>query len=164
MELVTPGLGLLFWMLLSFLIVLYILKKFAWKPILKALKDREKSIQNALDSAELERQKMEQLKADNEAIMREAREERDFILQDAREVKDKIILEAKEQAGIEARKIMETARIKIRNEKAAAIEEIRNQVANLSIDVAEKILRQKLKDSKEQKELISKLLDEIELS
>ena len=164
MELVTPGLGLLFWMLLSFSIVLYILKKFAWKPILKALKDREKSIQNALDSAELERQKMEQLKADNEAIMREAREERDFILQDAREVKDKIILEAKEQAGLEAKKIVENARIKIRNEKAAAIEEIRNQVANLSVDVAEKILKQKLKDSKEQKELISKLLDEIELS
>ncbi|UCG27301.1 MAG: F0F1 ATP synthase subunit B [Bacteroidales bacterium] len=164
MELVTPGLGLLFWMLLSFSIVLYILKRFAWKPILKALKDREKSIQNALDSAELERQKMEQLKADNEAIMREAREERDFILQDAREVKDKIILEAKEQAGKEAKKIVDSARIKIRNEKAAAIEEIRNQVANLSVDVAEKILKQKLKDTREQKELISKLLDEIELN
>lgn len=164
MELVTPGLGLLFWMLLSFSIVLYILKRFAWKPILKALKDREKSIQNALDSAELERQKMEQLKADNEAIMREAREERDFILQDAREVKDKIILEAKEQAGKEAKKIVDSARIKIRNEKVAAIEEIRNQVANLSVDVAEKILKQKLKDTREQKELISKLLDEIELN
>ena len=164
MELVTPELGLLFWMLLSFAIVLYLLKKFAWKPILKALRDREENIQKALDSAELAREQMKQLKADNEIIMQEAREERDFLLQDAREVKEKMIAEAKEQANQEAQKIVKAARIKIRNEKAAAIEDIKNQVAALSIEMTEKILKQKLEDRKEQKELIKKLLDEIELN
>ena len=164
MELVTPELGLLFWMLLSFAIVLYLLKKFAWKPILKALRDREENIQKALDSAELAREQMRQLKADNEIIMQEAREERDFLLQDAREVKEKMIAEAKEQANQEAQKIVKAARIKIRNEKAAAIEDIKNQVAALSIEMTEKILKQKLEDRKEQKELIKKLLDEIELN
>ncbi len=164
MELVTPELGLLFWMLLSFAIVLYLLKKFAWKPILKALRDREENIQKALDSAELAREQMKQLKADNEIIMQEAREERDFLLQDAREVKEKMIAEAKEEANQEAQKIVRAARIKIRNEKAAAIEDIKNQVAALSIEMTEKILKQKLADRKEQKELIKKLLDEIELN
>lgn len=164
MELVTPGLGLLFWMLLSFSIVLYILKKFAWKPILKALRERENSIQKALDSAENARKKMEQLKADNEVIMQEAREECNYILQDAREMKNKMIAEAKEQAGKEARKIVELSRLKIKNEKTAAIEEIKNQVANLSIDIAEKILKQKLEDSREQKKLVKNLLDEIKLN
>jgi F-type H+-transporting ATPase subunit b len=164
MELVTPGLGLLFWMVLSFAIVLYLLKKFAWKPILKALRDREENIQKALDSAELAREQMKQLKADNEIIMQEAREERNSLLQDAREVKEKMIAEAKEQANQEAQKVVKAARIKIRNEKAAAIEDIKNQVASLSIEMTEKILRQKLSDRKEQKELIKNLLDEIKLN
>ncbi len=164
MELVTPGLGLLFWMLLSFALVLYLLKKFAWKPILKALRDREENIQKALDSAELARDQMKQLKADNEIIMQEAREERDLLLQDAREVKEKMIAEAKEQANQEAQKVVKAARVKIRNEKAAAIEDIKNQVASLSIEMTEKILKQKLSDHKEQKELIRKLLDEIKLN
>jgi F-type H+-transporting ATPase subunit b len=164
MELVTPGLGLLFWMILSFAIVLYLLKKFAWKPILKALRDREENIQKALDSAELAREQMKQLKADNEAIMQEAREERDLLLQEAREVKEKMIAEAKEQANQETQKIVKAARLKIRNEKAAAIEDIKNQVASLSIEMTERILKQKLSDHKEQKELIRKLLEEIKLN
>ena len=164
MELVTPGLGLLFWMLVSFVLVLYLLKKFAWKPILKALRDREENIQKALDSAELAREEMKQLKADNETIMQEAREERDLLLQDARDAKDKMIAEAKEQAQQEAQKIVSAARLKIRNEKAAAIEEIKNQVASLSIEMTEKILKKKLADQKEQKELIRKLLDEVKLN
>jgi len=164
MELVTPGLGLLFWMVLSFGIVLFLLKKFAWKPILKALSDREDNIQKALDSAELAREKMEQLKADNETIMQEAREERNYLLQEAREAKEKMILEAKDQSKQEAKKIVDAARVKIQNEKAAAIEEIKNQVASLSIDMTEKILKQKLADAKEQKELVRKLLDEIEMN
>jgi len=164
MELVTPGLGLLFWMLLSFILVLYLLKKFAWKPILKALHDREENIQKALDSAELAREEMKQLKADNEMIMQEAREERDLLLQDARDAKDKMIAEAKEQAQQETQKIVKAARMKIRNEKAAAIEDIKNQVASLSIEMTEKILKKKLADHKEQKELIRKLLDEVQLN
>ncbi len=164
MELVTPGLGLLFWMLLSFSVVLFLLKKFAWKPILKALRDREDNIQKALDSAELAREKMEQLKADNEAIMQEAREERDYLLEEAREAKEKMIMTAKEQANREAQKIVKATRMKIRNEKAAAIEDIKNQVASLSIEMTEKILKQKLADHKEQKELIRKLLDGIKLN
>ena len=164
MELVTPGLGLLFWMVLSFGIVLYLLKKFAWKPILKALHDREDNIQKALDSAELAREKMEQLKADNETIMQEAREERDYLLKEAREAREKMIFDLKYLAKEEARKVVEAARIKIRNEKAAAIEEIKNQVASLSIEMTEKILKQKLADAKEQKDLVRRLLDEIELN
>ena len=164
MGLVTPGIGLLFWMVLSFGTVLFLLKKFAWKPILKALNDREDNIQKALDSAELAREKMEQLKADNEAIMQEAREERDYLLQETREAREKMISDAKGLAKEEARKIVDAARIKINNEKAAAIEEIKNQVASLSIEMAEKILKQKLADSKEQKDLVRKLLDEIELN
>ena len=164
MGLVTPGIGLLFWMVLSFGIVLFLLKKFAWIPILKALNDREENIQKALDSADLAREKMEQLKADNEVIMQEAREERDYLLQEAREAKEKMIMDAKAQAKVEAQKIVEAARIKIRNEKAAAIEDIKNQVASLSIEMTEKILKQKLADAKEQKVLVQKLLDEIELN
>lgn len=164
MELVTPGLGLLFWMFLSFSIVLYLLKKFAWKPILKALRDREDNIQKAIDSAELAREKMQQLEANNEAIMQEAREERDYLLQEAREAKEKIAAMAKEQANQEAQKIVNAARIKIRNEKAAAIEDIKNQIASLSIEMTEKILKKKLADSKEQKELVRKLLDEIKMN
>ena len=164
MELVTPGLGLLFWMILSFGIVLYLLKKFAWKPILKALNDREENIQKALDSADLAREKMEQLKADNEIIMQEAREERDYLLKEAREAKEKLIMDAKEQAKIEAQKIVDAARVKIKNEKAAAIEDIKNQVASLSIDMTERILKQKLEDAKQQKELVNKLLDDIDLN
>ena len=164
MELVTPGLGLLFWMLLSFSVVLYLLKKFAWKPILKALHDREENIQKALDSADLAREKMEQLKADNEVIMQEAREERNYLLQEARDAKEKMMNEAKDQAKQETQKIVDMARIKIRNEKASAIEDIKNQVASLSIDMTERILKQKLADSKEQKALVRKLLDEIKLN
>ena len=164
MELVTPGLGLLFWMILSFSVVLFLLKKFAWKPILKALHDREDNIQKALDSADLAREKMEQLKADNEIIMQEAREERDYLLQEARDAREKMITEAKDQAKKEAQKVVDAARIKIRNEKASAIEDIKNQVASLSIEMTEKILKHKLADAKEQKELIDKLLDEINLN
>ena len=164
MELITPGIGLLFWMLVMFGIVLWILKKFAWKPIMNALKDREMSIQEALMSADSARKEMEKLQADNEKIMAEARAERDAIVRDARQVKDNIINEAKEQAADEARKIIQSARKEIENEKAAAISEIKNKVAELSIDIAEKILREQLADSAKQKEMIEKLMKEIKLN
>ncbi|MCH7656995.1 MAG: F0F1 ATP synthase subunit B [Bacteroidetes bacterium] len=164
MELVTPEFGTVFWMLLSFLMILFILKKFAWKPILTALKEREASIDNALRSADKAREKMEQLKADNEKIIKEAKNERDNLLKDARLVKDMIISEAKEKANTETEKIIKDARVKIENEKNAALDEIKNQIAIFSIEIAEKILKKKLESTKDQKDMINDLLDEIKLN
>jgi len=164
MELVSPDIGTIFWMLLMFIIVLVILKKFAWKPILNALEKREKSIEEALLSADRARERMEKLQADNEVIMAEARKERDNMLKETRQMSEKLLNEAKGKAGEEARKIIEAAREQIKNEKHAAISEIRNQVAELSVDIAEKILREKLKSDKEQQDLLNKLLDEIKLN
>ena len=164
MELVTPGIGLLFWMLLMFGVVLWVLKKFAWKPILNALKNRELSIQEALMTAENARQEMESLKADNEKIVAEARAERDQILKDAKGVKEEIISQAKDQASEEAKKMIKAAREEINNEKDSAIEEIKNQITVLSIDIAEKILREKLADKGNQKELIEKWMKDIKLN
>lgn len=161
MELITPGIGLLFWMLLMFGIVVWILKKFAWKPIMNALKEREMSIQEALMSADSARKEMGKLQADNEKIMAEARAERDTIIRDAIQAKDNMVTEAKEQAADEARKIIQAASKEIANEKEAAINELKNEVAELSIEIAEKILREKLADSKKQKKMIEKLLKEI---
>jgi len=164
MELVTPGLGLVFWMLLSFTIVMVILKTFAWKPILKSLKDREDFIDGALKSADKAKAEMESLQASNEKILQEARNERDKLIAEAREVKEKIIGDAKGLATIEGNKIIETARINIQNEKNAAMIEIKNLVATLSIDIAEKILEKELKNDQDQKDLINNLLKEINLN
>jgi len=164
MELVTPGLGLVFWMVISFSVILFILKKYAWKPILKALKEREITIDNALKSADKAKEKMEQLKADNEKIIKEAKNERDNLLKDARQVKEKIISEAKEKANSEAKKIIEDAKVKIENEKEAAVDEIKNQIAGFSVEIAEKILKKKLEKSKDQKDLINELVDEIKIN
>lgn len=164
MELVTPGLGLVFWMVISFSLILFILKKFAWKPILKALKDREITIATAIKSADKAKEEMEQLKADNEMIIKEAKNERDNLLKDARQVKDKIISEAKQKANSEAKIIIEDAKKKIESEKEAALDEIKNQVAGFSIEIAEKILKKKLEKTKDQKELIDELIDEIKIN
>ncbi len=164
MELVTPGLGLVFWMVISFSLILFILKKFAWKPILKALKERENTIDTALKSADKAREEMEQLKVSNEKIIKEAKNERDNLLKDARQVKDKIISEAKEKANSEAKIIISDAKEKIENEKEAAFDEIKNQVAVFSIEIAEKILKKKLEKTKDQKDLINELIDEIKIN
>lgn len=164
MELVQPAFGLVFWMLVSFLIVLFILGKFAWKPILKALKDRETSIEDALRSADKAREAMENLKADNEKLLNEARAERERMLREARDTKDAIINEAKGKATTEANRLLQMAREAINNEKQAAITELKNQVATLSIEIAEKILREQLKDSAKQKELAEKYLKEVKLN
>jgi F-type H+-transporting ATPase subunit b len=164
MELVTPGIGLVFWMLLSFTLLLLILKKFAWKPILKMLKDREDSIENALQSAQKAKEQMEQLQSDNEKIINEAKKERDRLMKEAREVKDKIISDAKSLATTEAGKIVENARLSIENEKAAAMTEIKNMVANLSIEIAEKLIRNVLTDKAKQQELVNEMLKEIKLN
>jgi F-type H+-transporting ATPase subunit b len=164
MELVQPAFGLVFWMLVSFLIVLFILGKFAWKPILKALKERETSIEDALRSADKAREAMENLKADNEKLLNEARAERERMLREARDTKDSIINEAKGKATTEANRLLQMAREAINNEKQAAITELKNQVATLSIEIAEKILREQLKDSAKQKELAEKYLKEVKLN
>ncbi len=164
MDLVTPGIGLIFWTSFIFFLLLIILRLFAWKPILNAVKNREKSIKSALDSAEKAKEEMKKLLAKNEEIMQKARLEREVIMKEAREVKDKIINEAKEKAQQEAIKLIESARLNIRNEKNAAISEIKSQIAILSVDIAEKILREKLSQNKEQDALISRLLDDVKIN
>lgn len=164
MELVKPDIGLMFWMLIMFSIVLFILGKYAWPAIIKSLKDREESIQNALKSADTVRREMEQMKADNEVIVKEARRERDNIIQEARQSRDQMLEEAKKRSEEDTKKMIEQAHKAIDNEKEAALQEIKDLVAGLSVDIAEKVLREKLKDDKEQKKLIEKLLNEIRVN
>jgi len=164
MDLVTPGIGMIFWTTVFFLILLIILGKFAWPAILSAVHARNDSIRKALESAEKAREEMAKLQADNEKILAEARAERDALLKEARSVKDKIIAEAKEQAGAEAAKLLQNARNSIKREKESAINEIKQQVALLSLDIAEKVLKTKLSSDKEQKALVDKLVDEIDLN
>jgi F-type H+-transporting ATPase subunit b len=164
MELITPGIGLLFWMLLSFSLVLIILKKFAWKPILGALKDRQNSIEQALQAADKAKEQMAKLQADNEKILAEARLERDKLIKEAREMKDQIINDARLKASEEGNKLIEAARSAIQNERTAAVEQIRQMVANLSVDIAQKLLLKQLEDEKSQKELIEKVLNQTKLN
>lgn len=164
MDLITPGLGLVVWMTLAFLVVLFILKKFAWKPILESIHQREQTIENALKQAELARAEMEKLQAANEDLLRKAREERDVILKEARDQKDAIIAEAKNRTKVEQNRIIEQARETIRNEKLAAITELKNQVATLSLEIAEKVLRAELSNENKQKTVIDNLVNEINLN
>ncbi len=164
MELITPGIGLLFWMLLAFSVVLLILKKFAWKPILNALRDRENSIEQALRSADKAREQMAKMQADNEKILAEARLERDKLIKEAREMKDQIISDARQKAIEEGNKMIDAARQAIQHERAAAIEQIREMVTNLSVDIAQKLLQKQLEDEKGQKELIDKVLSQTKLN
>lgn len=164
MALVTPDIGTIFWMVLMFIILLVILKKFAWKPILSALENREKSIEDSLRSADRAREEMEQLKADNDKIMAAARLERDNMIRETKQLSDKILSEARIKAGEEARLLVEATREIIKNEKSSAIDEIRRQVAELSVEIAEKILREKLKDDNQQKVLVEKLMKDIKLN
>jgi len=162
-NLTTPDFGTIVWTTIIFLLLLALLRAFAWKPILQAIKAREDSIKGSLESAEDAKREMERLKADNEAIMQEAREERDELLRDARDARDKMISEAKKQAREESDKLISKARTGIEREKKMAINDIRTQIASLSVEIAEKILNEKLKGSKEQNDLIEKLLDDLDL-
>lgn len=164
MRLVTPDIGTIFWMLLMFIIVLVILKKFAWQPILNALKNRENSIEEALRSADKAKEEMERLQADNEKIMSEARKERDKLLKEAKKTTEQMVNVAKDKATDESKKIIQSARAQIKNEKDAAIAGIRNQVAEISVEIAEKILQEKLGDDKAQQELMEKLLKDIKMN
>lgn len=155
--------GLFVWQTVLFVLLLLLLKKYAWKPILEALNSREEGIQNALDEADKARQEMVDLKSSNEKILKEARLERDGLLKDARMIKDKMISEAKDEANVQSNKIIEQARTAIENEKLAAITELKNQVAELSIGIAENIMQDELSNKGKQISLIEKMLNEARL-
>ena len=164
MELVKPEFGLIFWMVISFGLIMLILKKFAWKPILNMLHEREASIQNALDSAEKAKEEMKALQSSNEKILADARNERDLMLKDAREIREKMIADAKGIATKEGERMLTIARENIQNEKMAAITELKNQVASLSIEIAEKILKSELSSDEKQKTLVNTLLKDVNLN
>jgi F-type H+-transporting ATPase subunit b len=164
MELIKPSFGLIFWMFVSFIAVLLILRKFAWPIILKSLKDREESIANALNAAQKAKDEMAALKADNEKLIMQARAERDQLLKEARDTRDAIVAEAKNKAQSEANKILAQTRETINTEKNAALTELKNQVATMSIDIAEKILRHELSNDEKQKNLMDNLIKDISLN
>tara|TARA_B100001029_G_scaffold48000_1_gene38068 strand:+ start:249 stop:749 length:501 start_codon:yes stop_codon:yes gene_type:complete len=157
------SIGLFFWHSLIFLSLIFLLKKFAWKPILDTINEREEGIKDALESAEKAREEMQLLQADNEEIMKQARIERDSILKEARDLKNTIISESKDEAKKEAGKIIESANEAIRNEKNAAVSEIKKQVASLSIEIAEKLLNDKLSDNDKQMKIVDELLKDVKL-
>tara|TARA_X000000368_G_scaffold402461_1_gene376415 strand:+ start:1156 stop:1647 length:492 start_codon:yes stop_codon:yes gene_type:complete len=160
MELVTPAIGLIFWTTVVFTLLVLLLKKFAWKPILSAVDERNQSIKNSLAQAEKARNEMSELTANNEKIIAQAKVDRDIILKEARDMKNEIISEAKDKASKEAEKLVSTAKEQILNEKMKAITELKNHVAGLSIEMAEKILSSELSDVAKQKELVKKALKE----
>ncbi|GIR12219.1 MAG: ATP synthase subunit b [Cryomorphaceae bacterium] len=164
MDLVTPGFGLIFWTSVVFIILLVLLKKMAWTPILNNVDARNKSIEEALEAAKNARDEMSNLKADNDRILKEARAERDEMLKEARELKANIISEAKNAAKDEADKMIASAKVVIENEKAGAISELKNTVGSLSVDIAEKVLRAELKDVDKQNAFIADMLKDIKLN
>jgi F-type H+-transporting ATPase subunit b len=164
MELVTPGLGLIIWTSLFFLIVLFLLRKFAWKAILDSIDERNKSIEDALKSAERARSEIAQLKNENEALLQEARAERDKILRDAKAAADRLISEAQEKAAAEGQRLIQQAQETIKNEKNAALNELKNQIAALSLELAEKVLRTKLSDRSAQEALIQEYIKDLKVN
>lgn len=153
--------GLFFWQTVLFLALLFLLRKFAWKPTLIAVERREKSIEEALDAAEQARKELKKLKENNSALLQEARDERDQMLKEAKAVKDEMIAEAKSKAKQEADKVLAAAREEIRVEKTKAIEELKNQVADFAFEIAEKVMVEKLSDSDKQKESVKRAITEI---
>lgn len=164
MDLLLPHLGLIVWTVLAFLIVLFILKKYAWKTILNGLNERETNIANSIASAEKVKLEMAQLKSENEALLQSAREERSAMLKEAKDIKDKMINDAKEEAKTQAAKIIADANASIHHQKMAALTEIKNQVGKMVVEVSEKILRKELSDKANQESYISKLAEEIKLN
>jgi F-type H+-transporting ATPase subunit b len=164
MNLLIPEFGLLLWTLIAFLVVFFILGKYAWPPIVKALKEREQGIADSLATAERVKTEMAQMKSENEALLAKAREERAQLLKEARETKDKIINEAKEQSKIEANKIIAEAQAAINTQKMAALTEVKNQVGKLVIEVTEKVLRRELGNKEAQEAHIKGLVDEVKLN
>lgn len=163
-NLLQPDPGLIFWTLIVFGIVVLLLKKFAWQPILNALDEREQSIRNSLDQAEKARKEMAELTSDNERILNEAKEERARIIKEAKETHESILGEAKEKAKVEASKIVADAAKEIETQKMAAITEVKNSVGNMAIDIAEKILKRELDDKVKQEEYASSLVEKFKLN
>ncbi|MBO6211601.1 F-type H+-transporting ATPase subunit b [Algoriella xinjiangensis] len=164
MDLITPSVGLIFWTAVVFIILLVLLRSLAWKPILSAVKEREQSIEDALNAAKKAKEEMALLNAQNEKIMKEARAERDAILKEAREMKENIINEAKNSATVEGNKLIENAKTAIQNEKSAAMADIKNQVGQLSIEIAEKILTKELSDKSAQVALVNDVIDQVKFN
>ena len=160
MELVSPGIGLIFWMTLSFGIVLFLLSKYAWPMILGSLKEREEEISNSLEAARQARDEIKNLQASNEELLKLARNEREELLREAKQLKDDLISEAKVQADKEAKQIVENAKAVIEQEKTAALSELKNRVADLSIEIAEKLIKAELSEDKKQKALMQKLISD----
>jgi F-type H+-transporting ATPase subunit b len=164
MNLVTPEFGLLFWQTTIFLIVFIILAKFAWKPIIKALEEREDVIADALGAAEKAKEEMKKLQADNEKMLQEARIERDKVLKEAQSTANAIIAEAKEKATVEGNRLVDNARAVINTEKLAALAEVKNTAAVLSLEIAEKLLKKNLTGEDSQKALVGEYLNEVKLN
>src|ERR1700754_1595660 len=164
MDLLTPDLGLFVWNIIIFLLLLIVLRKLAWKPILKSLKERETGIADSLASAEKIKVEMAQLKSENEALLAKAREERAQMLKEARDTKDRIINEAKDQAKVEANKIITDAQNAIEQQKMAALTDVKNQVGQLVIEVSKKVLRRELSNTADQESFIRTLTNEVKLN
>lgn len=164
MDLVTPDFGLLFWTFISFAVLFFVLKKFAWKPIVGTVNEREKSIREALESAEAARKEMENLTADNERILQEARAERETMIKEAREIKNKMIEDAKSEAKEAADKMIAQAQAAVENEKKAAVAELKDQVASLSVEIAEKVVKGELSDKQKQLKLVEDMLGDATLN
>ena len=159
----TVSYGTMIWMSIAFLVVLFLLKKFAWGPILKAIKDRENHIEESLQMASNVKKEMQELQASNEKLLQDARSERDQMLKEARIAKDEIINEAKTKASEEGSKMINNAREVIENEKMAALVTLKNEVGKLALEVAENVIRERLSDDAKQNELVTKLLSEVKL-
>jgi F-type H+-transporting ATPase subunit b len=164
MNLVKPEFGLIFWMTVTFLIVFFLMKKFAWGPILNMIHEREESIETALAAAEKAKEEMAELQNNNEKLLAEARLEKDKMLKEAREIKETMINDAKELAQKEAQRMIAEARNSIQNEKMAAINELKNEVAVMSVEIAEKIIRKDLSKDENQKALVASLINDVKLN
>lgn len=161
MELLMPGIGPIFWMTIVFLILLFLLKKFAWKPILDMLKEREENIDNALHAADKAREEMSHLQAKNEELLKQAQVEREEILKEARAIKNSIIEESRETARVEADRILDAAKMNIKRERQEAVYELKNSIGEIAVGIAEKLLVQELAKDDKQKKYVDKLIDEI---
>ncbi len=159
----NPSIGLVFWTAVAFLLLLLLLRKFAWRPIMQAIGDREKSIEDALATAEMAKQEMARLTNENEELLKAARIERDNILKEAKVLKDQIVADAKHHAQVEGAKMIEQAKKEIDDQKKRAVAEVKNQVSTLSLDIARKILEQEFADQSRQEKLVSDLLKDVRL-
>jgi len=164
MDLITPEIGLIVWQTVVFVILLLVLAKFAWKPILNIVQDREDSINESLESAEKARLEMENLKANNEKLLKEAREERDAMIKEARQIKEGMIADASKEAEEKANAIISRAQKSIEAEKQSAMAEIKAQVASLSIEIAEKVVQRELNNKEDQMKLVDGMLDNVKLN